>query len=152
MPRLPTAIATFAPGGNCAPICCADNSCTTALGASAIPRRGKRWRTGTNLGNTIGWAQRILLKILSPQSDNVLFVPNRNVLLTEARWGVGNGPTPDDTEGARPAGRAEESQEEANHPEAGGGGDRRKRAASAAHAAELKGTRRQSRSSSRAWP
>src|SRR5947209_19272542 len=40
---------------------------------------------------------------MSPQSDNVLFVPNRNVLLTEARWGVGNGPTPDGTEGARPA-------------------------------------------------
>src|SRR4051812_15197501 len=77
----------------------------------------------------------------SQQSDNVLFEPNRNVLLTEARWGVGNGPTPDDTEGARPAGRAEESQEEANRPEAGGG-DRRERAASAAHAAELKGTRR----------
>src|SRR3954471_13743637 len=115
MPRLPTAIATFAPGGNCAPICCADNSCTTALGASAIPRRGKRWRTGTNLGNTIGWAQRILLKILSPQIDNVLFVPNRNVLLTEARWGVGNGPTPDDTEGARPAGRAGESQKKDHH-------------------------------------
>src|SRR5437764_11953555 len=39
------------------------------------------------------------------EPDNVLFVPNRNVLLTEARWGVGNGPTPDETEGARQAGR-----------------------------------------------
>jgi Domain of unknown function (DUF4372) len=29
---------------------------------------------------------------------------SRNVLLTRARWGVGNGPTPDDPERARPAG------------------------------------------------
>ncbi len=42
--------------------------------------------------------------ILSTQSDNVLIAQSRNVLLTEARWGVGNGPTPDDTEAARPAG------------------------------------------------
>src|SRR5947209_13295503 len=144
MPRLPTAIATFAPGGNCAPICCADNSCTTALGASAIPRRGKRWRTGTNLGNTIGWAQRILLKILSLQSDNVLFVPSRKVLLTEARWGVGNGPTPDDTERARPAGGAKENQEEADHPEAGSRRDRCQRAAGAASTAQSERARRSS--------
>src|SRR5947209_1434642 len=52
--------------------------------------------------------------LMSAQNDNVLFVPNRNVLLTGARWGVGNGPTPDDTEGTRPAGCAEESQEEVN--------------------------------------
>lgn len=28
-------------------------------------------------------------------------MPSRNVLLTRAGWGVGNGPTPDDTERAR---------------------------------------------------
>jgi hypothetical protein len=33
---------------------------------------------------------------MSLPNDNVLFVPNRNVLLTTAGWGVGNGPTPDD--------------------------------------------------------
>src|SRR6185437_5010796 len=45
-------------------------------------------------------------QVVSAQNDNVLLVPNRNVLLTQARWGVGNGPTPDDAERARPAGRA----------------------------------------------
>jgi hypothetical protein len=39
---------------------------------------------------------------MSQQSDNVLIVPSRNVLLTRARWGVGNGPTPDDAK-VRPA-------------------------------------------------
>src|SRR3954449_10933310 len=55
---------------------------------------------------TFSYCCDIVQSHLSPQSDNVLFVPNRNVLLTEARWGVGNGPTPDDAERARPAGRA----------------------------------------------
>src|SRR3954468_808051 len=73
---------------------------------------------------------------LSPQSDNVLFVPNRNVLLTEARWGVGNGPTPDDTEGARPAGRAEESPKEAEHPMGSGSRDGSQQTASTSHAEE----------------
>ena len=39
-------------------------------------------------------------RTVSAQNDNVLLVPNRNVLLTQARWGVGNGPTPDDAERA----------------------------------------------------
>jgi hypothetical protein len=46
---------------------------------------------------------------MSPPNDNVLLVPDRNVLLTRAGWEVGNGPTPDDAEGARPTGRAEEA-------------------------------------------
>ena len=78
---------------------------------------------------------------MSAQSDNVLFVPDRNVLLTEARWGVGNGPTPDDTEGARPAGRAEESQEEDHHAAGSRRRDRSQRTASAAHAAEAETAR-----------
>ena len=49
--------------------------------------------------------------LLAPQNDNVLLVPSRNVLLTGARWGVGNGSTSDDPERARPSGGAEESQE-----------------------------------------
>src|SRR5947199_8541954 len=73
--------------------------------------------------------------LVSPQNDNVLFVPDRNVLLTGARWGVGKGPTPDDAERARPAGSAEESQEEADHAKGSGGRDRSERAASAAYAA-----------------
>src|SRR3954447_26667606 len=81
---------------------------------------------------------------MSPQSDNVLFVPNRNVLLTEARWGVGNGPTPDDTEGARPAGRAEESPKEADHATGSGSRDGSQRAASTSHAEEPETAWRQS--------
>src|SRR4051812_25224627 len=71
---------------------------------------------------------------LSLPNDNVLLVPNRNVLLTRARWGVGNGPTPDDTERARPAGCAEEGQKETDYAEASGGRDRGQRTAGTAHA------------------
>src|SRR5579863_8814790 len=73
---------------------------------------------------------------MSAQSENVLIVQSRNVLLTGAGWGVGNGPTPDDAERARPAGGAKESQEETDHAKAGGCRDRRKRAASTAYAGE----------------
>src|SRR6185437_7920145 len=83
-------------------------------------------------------------RAVSAQNDNVLLVPNRNVLLTQARWGVGNGPTPDDAERARPAGGAKESQEEADYAEAGGRGDRRKRAAGTAPAASPAKARRSS--------
>src|SRR6185437_12398519 len=83
-------------------------------------------------------------QVVSAQNDNVLLVPNRNVLLTQARWGVGNGPTPDDAERARPAGRAKESQEEADYAEAGGRGDRRKRAAGTAPVASPEKARRSS--------
>ena len=38
---------------------------------------------------------------MSPPNDNVLLVPDRNVLLTRAGWEVGNGPTPDDAEEAK---------------------------------------------------
>jgi hypothetical protein len=81
---------------------------------------------------------------MSPQSENVLFAQSRNVLLTLAGWGVGNGPTLDDAEGARPTGSANENQEEADHAKAGSGGNPCQRAASPAHAAELEGTGRQS--------
>ena len=79
-------------------------------------------------------------------------MPNRNVLLTGARWGVGNGPTPDDAERARPAGRAKESQEETDHATGGCGRDRSQRAASAAHAAESETARRSSSDSLWAGP
>jgi hypothetical protein len=69
-------------------------------------------------------------------------VQSRNVLLTRAGWGVGNGPTPNDTEGARPAGRAEEDQEGPDHPEASGSRNRGERTASAAPAAQLETARR----------
>jgi hypothetical protein len=75
---------------------------------------------------------------VSQQNDNVLFVPNRNVLLTGARWGVGNGSTPDDTEGARPNGRAKESQEETDYAEASGRRGKCQRAAPAAHVRSMK--------------
>src|ERR1700693_2001989 len=91
-----------------------------------------------------------LAREMSLPSDNVLFVPSRNVLLTVSGWGVGNGPTPDDAEGARPAGRAEESQEETDHAEASGRRNRCKRAASATHVAEPEGAWRQGGNSRRA--
>jgi len=90
--------------------------------------------------------------LVSPQNDNVLFVPDRNVLLTGARWGFGNGPTPDDAERARPAGSAEESQEEADHAKGSGGRDRSERAASAAYAAGVEAAWRPSGSACGARP
>src|SRR5947209_2605233 len=83
--------------------------------------------------------------MLSAQSDNVLFAQGRNVLLTRAGWGVGNGPTPDDAEGARPAGCAEESQEKADYPKARSSRDGSQRTAGAAPIAEPKRARRPSR-------
>jgi hypothetical protein len=62
-----------------------------------------------------------------------------------AGWGVGNGPTLDDAEGARPTGGAEESQEEADHAKTGSRRNRCQRAAGAAPAAELERTGRHSR-------
>ena len=79
-----------------------------------------------------------------------LIVPNRNVLLTQARWGVGNGPTPDDAERARPAGCAEENQEEANYATRSCGRDGRQRAAGAADAKGAQRARRQGGSACRA--
>src|SRR3954468_16215325 len=89
---------------------------------------------------------------MSAQNDNVLFVPNRNVLLTGARWGVGNGPTRDDTEGTRPAGCAEESQEEVNQSAGSGRRGGRERTACAAHAANPETARRPSGDSRWARP
>ena len=54
--------------------------------------------------------------LLSPPRENVLFVPDRNVLLTGSRWGVGRtGSSDDDAAGSRPAGSAEKSAEEADY-------------------------------------
>src|SRR5438270_4832994 len=91
-------------------------------------------------------------RTLSAQNDNVLFVPNRNVLLTGARWGVGNGPTRDDTEGTRPAGCAEENQEEVNQSAGSGRRGGRQRTACAAHAAKPETARRPSGDSRWARP
>src|SRR5258708_767573 len=88
---------------------------------------------------------------MSQPNDNVLIVPSRNVLLTRARWGVGNGPTRDDPEGARPAGGAEESQKETDYAAASGGRDRSQRTPGAAHATEAERARRQGGDSRGPW-
>src|SRR3954452_1544596 len=73
---------------------------------------------------------------LSAPRENVLFVPDRNVLLTGSRWGVGRTrSSEDDPAGSGPAGCAEESTKEARHAEAGRGGTAGDGAACAATAA-----------------
>src|SRR5947208_2332431 len=57
----------------------------------------------------------------SPPRESVLSVPNRNVLLTGGRWGVGeNRSSHNDPAGQRPSGGAEEGTEEFDHAAAGG--------------------------------
>src|SRR5579862_9909642 len=65
---------------------------------------------------------------MSAPNENVLFVPNRNVLLTGTGWGgERTRSSHHDPAGPRPAGGIEESTEEADHAKPGGAGTRRQR-------------------------
>src|SRR5450432_2125196 len=56
---------------------------------------------------------------MSAQSENVLSVQSRNVLLTGSVWRGGFRNTPHDATGPRPAGRTQESQEGTDHATSG---------------------------------
>jgi hypothetical protein len=90
---------------------------------------------------------------LSPPRENVLLVPNRNVLLTESRWeGERSGSSDHDPAGTRPFGGAEEGTEEADHAAGGGRGTGDHHTACAAAAEETEEGRRQSRDTRLAKP
>src|SRR3954447_5646668 len=73
---------------------------------------------------------------LLPEQILQVFVPDRNVLLTGSRWGVGRTrSSEDDPAGSGPAGCAEESTKETRYAEAGRGGTAADGAACAATAA-----------------
>ena len=90
---------------------------------------------------------------MSLPSDNVLKVPSRNVLLTRSPWrGEQPRTTTDDTTRARPAGGAEQSRQEADHPKAGRPANRPQRTASEAAAGEAPQPRRPGRNPCGARP
>src|ERR1019366_10678574 len=82
---------------------------------------------------------------LTPPRENVLLVPNRNVLLTKSGWGgERTRSSPYDPAGQRPAGSAAESREEADWTGAGRQGTGDHGAADPAIIAAAEKRRRQS--------
>src|ERR1700730_3917964 len=79
---------------------------------------------------------------MSPPRENVLLVPDRNVLLTGSGWQGGTRSPANDPEGSRPAGCVEKGPEETDHPAPGGRRTRRHRAARSADADEAEEGRR----------
>src|SRR3984893_5449211 len=73
---------------------------------------------------------------LSLPRENVLLVPDRNVLLTGSGWQGGTRSPANDSEGSRSASRVEKSPEETDHPAPGGRRARCHRAARSADAGE----------------
>ena len=83
---------------------------------------------------------------MSPPRENVLFVPNRNVLLTRSGWGGERSRSSDyDPAGPRPPGGAEEGPQEAHQAIAGSQGTGSVGASGAAPAVRPEGKRRQGR-------
>src|ERR1700690_676350 len=80
--------------------------------------------------------------IVSAQSDNVLIVPSRNVLLTGSGWRGGFRNTSHDATGPRPVGRTQESPEGADHPAASSRRNRPERAAHSKTIGEAENRRR----------
>src|ERR1700736_6195675 len=74
--------------------------------------------------------------VLSLPRENVLLVPDRNVLLTGSGWQGGTRSPANDSEGSRSASRVEKSPEETEHPAPGGRRARCHRAARSADAGE----------------
>src|SRR5258706_15567546 len=75
--------------------------------------------------------------VLSAPRENVLFVPNRNVLLTRSGWGGERTRSSDhDPAGQRPTGSTQEGTQEADQTIAGGQGAERVGAPGAATASE----------------
>src|SRR5665213_2521568 len=81
---------------------------------------------------------------MTPPRDNVLFVPDRNVLLTKSGWGdERTRSSPYDVAGQRPAGSAAKGREEADWARAGGQGVERHCAADPAITKSTEERRRQ---------
>jgi hypothetical protein len=100
--------------GLTAPLCIA---CARARRSRAFVRtlRRKPDRSRVNKTGHLDLLTTDVRNALSLPRENVLLGPNRNVLLTRGRWGVGeNRSSHDDPAGPRPAGSAEEGTEEAD--------------------------------------
>src|SRR5690348_1658770 len=90
--------------------------------------------------------------MLSAPRENVLFVPNRNVLLTRSRWESGRRRTFDhDPAGKGPAGGTEEGTQKAHQARAGSAGTGDHGTAGASAIAGPEGARRQGGDSRSAW-
>src|ERR1035438_3779166 len=90
---------------------------------------------------------------LTPPRENVLLVPDRNVLLTKTGWGgERTRSSPNDPAGQRPTGSAAESREEADRTGASRQGVGRHVTADPAIIAAAEKRRRQSGHAQAAWP
>src|SRR6516225_1705724 len=85
-----------------------------------------------------------LSEAVSAPRENVLFVPNRNVLLTRSGWESGRTRSIDhDPAGERPTGGTEESAKETDQAKASGGGAWRDGKTIETHAERTEAERRQ---------